>query len=103
MGPFADSLALLKLNRGRQSALWKSCPPRHAGLIEPMARIAEECSKQLHAPNKSILQKEVAVNTLRLVKTCSTLFVKDLHQSKKGIGITVFKVIRRCRDDEYRV
>ena len=53
------------------------------------------------APNRSLLEKTAASNTLRAVKKRSTVFVTDLLHHKEGA--TVSKVIRRCTPAVYRI
>jgi hypothetical protein len=53
------------------------------------------------APNRSLLEKTAASNTLRAVKKRSIVFVTDLLHHKEGA--TVSRVIRRCTPAEYRI
>ena len=73
--------------------------------VRPAVReLAESSGKPLprdSAPNRSLLEKMAASNTLRAVKHRSTVFATDLLQRKEGA--TVSKVIRRCTPTQYRV
>jgi hypothetical protein len=73
--------------------------------VRPAVReLAESSGNPLprdSAPNRSLLEKMAASNTLRAVKHRSTVFVTDLLQRKEGA--TVSKVIRRCTPAQYRV
>ncbi len=83
MNERADELAEL----GRKAEGPEICPgPKKYGSLwlrlRPVVRaLAESCGKLLprdSAPNRSLLEKTPAINTLRAVKQRSTVFVTDL-------------------------
>jgi hypothetical protein len=94
---------------GRKTEGPEICPgPQKYGSLwlrtRPAVReLAESSGKPLprdSAPNRSLLEKTAASNTLRAVKQRSTVFVTDLLHHKEGA--TVSKIIQRCAPAEYR-
>ena len=106
MNERADELAEL----GRKTDGPEICPgPQKYGSFWLRARpavreLAESSGKPLprdSAPNRSLLEKTAASNTLRAVRQRSTVFVTDLLHHKEGT--TVSKIIQRCAPAEYRI
>ena len=106
MNERADELAEL----GRKTEGPEICPgPQKYGSFwlrtrQAVRELAESSGKPLprdSAPNRSLLEKTAASNTLRAVKKRSTVFVTDLLHHKEGA--TVSKIIQRCAPAEYRI
>ena len=109
-GCLLNELADEQAELGRANEGSEICPgPQKYGSfwlrVRPTAREhAEKCGVQLprdSAPNRSLLERVAASNTLRAVKKRRTPFVIDLLQHKEGA--TVSKIIQRCTPAEYRV
>ena len=106
MNERADELAEL----GRKTEGPVICPgPQKYGSFwlrprQAVRELAESSGKPLprdSAPNRNLLEKTAASNTLRAVKKRSTFFVTDLLHHKEGA--TVSKIIQRCAPAEYRI